>query len=879
MLTSNQIREKFLQFFESKGHTRVKSASLIPQNDPTLYFTNAGMVPFKSFFTGDEKPAFQRAISSQKCMRVSGKHNDLENVGRTARHHTFFEMLGNFSFGDYFKKEAIALAWEFLTDVVKIPKDRLWITVFENDDEAFAIWEKDQHIPNERILRLGEKDNFWSMGETGPCGPCSEIHYQFDSCSVLDKTNVKDWFLKNSDAGDIIEIWNLVFMQFEQQAGGKRITLPKPSIDTGMGLERLASVLQGVKTNYDTDLFAALLKDIQKITRKTYGHDAEDDFSMRVLADHIRSTAFLIADGVLPSNEGRGYVLRRILRRAIRHGKRLGQMQPFFYKIVKTLVGEMGAVYAELKANQSTIEKIIQGEEERFLETLDKGLKILNDEMAQSKNTILNGDVAFKLYDTYGFPLDLTEMIAAENGLTVDNKGFDAAMQRQKERARAHWKGTDQEKITDLYRQTGEKFQTAFLGYGALTASAKVLALIQNGGLVTQITDGTGEMIVDQTPFYAESGGQVGDQGDWQTGGAQGRVVDTQKPVDKIFTHAIEITQGALKVGDTVTLNVARDRRRATMRNHSATHLLHAALRKILGAHVRQAGSLVNDKLLRFDFAHFEALAPATLRRLEDEVNAAILNNLPVAKAEMPFDDAIAAGALAFFGDKYGDTVRVIKMGDYSVELCGGTHLEQTAEIGLFKILSESSIAAGVRRIEAITGEAVLQHIQNQNAILTNLSAQLKTAPQDLGTRVEKMTATLKNLESEIDKLKNQLLRGNAQDYLKSSWPLGDTKAVYYYAKMDSAKNLQEIGQIILEKLGSGVAIVGAEIDGKASLLVMASQDVAARYPAQKILAPLAEKIGGRGGGKPERAQAGGDTVAGLAVIAAELPVLLKALA
>lgn len=877
-LTGNQIREKFLQYFESKTHTRVKSASLIPQNDPTLYFTNAGMVPFKNIFTGEEKRDFKRATTSQKCMRVSGKHNDLENVGRTARHHTFFEMLGNFSFGDYFKKDAIAFAWEFLTKTVSITKDRLWITVFENDDEAEEIWHTQAGVPKERIFRLGEKDNFWSMGETGPCGPCSEIHYEFDSCTPYDAKHGKEWFVENSDAGRIMEIWNLVFMQFERSADGKMTPLPKPSIDTGMGLERLASVLQGKTSNYDTDLFTPVFRTIEKITNKRYSaSESESDVSMRVLADHIRATVFLISDGVLPSNEGRGYVLRRIMRRAIRHGKLLGQTTPFFYKLVDTLIKEMQDAYPDLATNQVTIEKVVFSEEERFFETLDKGLKILAEEIATHKrDKTLPGATAFKLYDTYGFPLDLTELIAAENGMTVDQKGFDTSMVEQKDRARAAWKGTDQEKVGELYRELANTHQTNFIGYDTMEAPAIIVALIQNGVLVKEVSGDKFEIICDQTPFYGEGGGQAGDKGRVSTSTAEIEITDTQKPAEGLFVHKAELKKGSLKIGDAVQLKVSRDMRRPTMRNHSATHLMHAALRKILGTHVRQAGSLVNEKILRFDFSHFEAISPEMLRRIEDDVNGAILADLPVDKKVLSYDEAVKAGALAFFGDKYGDTVRVISMGDYSTELCGGTHLDHTSEIGFFKIISEGSVAAGVRRIEAVTGEEAIRRSLDDATLLQNIAFSLKATPKEILERIEKLRTQIKTLEIEIDKARQQALRGGADDLLKNTIEVGGVKAVVYQAQVENPKGLQEVSDVILDKLKSGIAVVYAVIADKVSLLVSVTKDVSDKHPANKILTPLAELIGGRGGGKANRAQAGGADASRLGEIAATVEKIIS---
>jgi alanyl-tRNA synthetase len=856
MMTGNEIREKFLQYFESKTHTRVNSASLIPQNDPTLYFTNAGMVPFKNVFIGDEKRDYNRACSSQKCMRVSGKHNDLENVGRTARHHTFFEMLGNFSFGDYFKKDAIHFAWEFLTEVIGLPTDKLWITVFTDDDEAYDIWLKQEKIPADRIKRLGEKDNFWSMGPTGPCGPCSEIHYEQDiPCSL----NNPKCALGTCDCDKYLEIWNLVFMQFNRDQEGKLTPLPKPSIDTGMGLERLTALLQNKNSNYDCDLFTPILSNIQKVVGKKYGENEEHDVSMRVIADHIRSTVFLINDGILPSNEGRGYVLRRIMRRAIRHGKLLGMTSAFFYRLIPCVIKEMSAAYPDLKANQKTIEKVTVSEEERFFETLEKGLKLLSEEISshekQGKKE-LSGEVAFKLYDTYGFPLDLTEIIAAENKLSVDQAGFDQSMTEQKERARAGWKGTGDAKVNALYSKIAEGFQTKFLGYETLEATATIQALIQEGKEVDVVTEGKCEIIFDQTPFYAESGGQIGDQGLLSLKDSQAQISDTLKPVEGLFVHHAKIKKGSFKKGDAVQLQVFREVRKPTMRNHTATHIMHAALRKVLGSHVRQAGSYVNDKQLRLDFSHFESITPEQLKQIEDEVNQVILANTKVLKEEMDQEAAKEKGALAFFGDKYGDVVRVISISDYSVEFCGGTHIDNTSEIGFFKILTESSIAAGVRRVEAVTGEAAIKLAQEESITIKTIADQLKAQPKELASKVDKLQKNLKAKDKEIEKLKAQLLRGGSVDYLKDSFEVGETKAVVF--ETEDAGAARDVADAIMEKLKSGISVVYAKAGPKATLVVSVSKDLTKQYQAGKILAPLAELISGRGGGKPERAQAGG---------------------
>jgi len=872
-LSGNEIRNKFISYFSENGHAITKSASLIPANDPTLYFVNAGMVPFKNYFTGEEQSENKRAVSSQKCMRVSGKHNDLENVGRTARHHTFFEMLGNFSFGDYFKKEAINFAWNFLTNEIGLPKDKLLISVFETDDEAFDIWNKEIGIDKSRIARMGEKDNFWSMGDTGPCGPCSEIHYAQDiSCTLGNK---KCSFGK-CDCDKYLEIWNLVFMQFERHEDGTKTPLPKPSVDTGMGLERLSALLQGKSSNYDSDLFMPILKEIQKVTVKKYGENDEHDVSMRVLADHIRASVFLINDGVLPSNEGRGYVLRRILRRAIRHGKLLGQTQAFFYKLIPVVITEMSAAYPDLKSNQDTIEKVIHAEEDRFFETLEKGLKILSEEMTtleKSKKKTLPGEVAFKLYDTFGFPLDLTQTICEDNNIKVDQDGFEKEMTLQKERARAGWKGSGADKIHKVYFDLSEKQETKFLGYDTLESPAKISAIIIDGKIVDEVKKGDCELVFDQTPFYAESGGQAGDAGKIKTSDSLAEITDTQKPVGSLFVHKTKILKGTLKAGDTVQLSVFKDVRLPTMRNHTATHIMHAALRNILGSHVRQAGSLVNDEVLRFDFSHFEGISPEILKAIEDEVNTVVLNNHPVEKKVMSHDQAIKEGALAFFGDKYGDEVRVIGIGDYSVELCGGTHLNHTSEIGFFKIISEGSIAAGVRRIEAVTGMNAIKMAQEEAALLKKTGEELKSTPKDIPDTVKRLQAKLKTQNKEIDKLKKQLLSGGSEDYLKDATEINNVKTVVH--ESSDIKSAREIATVIRDKLGSGISVVSAKEGEKSTIVVSVTKDLMDKYPANKILQPLGELINGRGGGKADIAQAGGSVLISISDIQDKLKSIL----
>ncbi|MDO8518731.1 MAG: alanine--tRNA ligase [Deltaproteobacteria bacterium] len=860
-MTGNEIREKFLKYFEGKGHVRAASSSLIPANDPTLFFTNAGMVPFKDIFTCRQQSKFKRATTSQKCLRVSGKHNDLENVGRTPRHHTFFEMLGNFSFGDYFKKEAIDFAWDFLTNVCGIKKDFLWVTVFREDDDAAKLWEK--MVDPQRIIRMGEEDNFWSMGETGPCGPCSEIH-----------VDLKKAYGEGASQGspathhdDFMEIWNLVFMQFNRDEKGKMTPLPKPSIDTGMGLERLAAVLQGKKSNYDTDLFQPLIRAVSAITKKSIGTDPQTDVSLRVLADHIRATSFLISDGVLPSNEGRGYVLRRIMRRAIRHGKMLGMTKPFFYQIADTLTDEMGEAYPELKKNHDFIARVIKTEEERFLETLENGLQLINAEIAaleKSKKKGLSGEVAFKLYDTFGFPADLTQLIADEKGLSVDMAAFDREMEKQKERARSSWKGSGEEAVSEIYHELAKQLKpVTFVGYEKLEVEGKILALISGGKRVKEVSEGDEvELVADTTPFYAESGGQVGDQGVVSSAKGKLDVADTRRPVEGIITHRGKAT-GALKEGDKIKLTVSAALRRPTMLNHTATHILHAALREILGTHVKQAGSLVDPDRLRFDFNHFEAVTAEQIEKIEQRVNEVVLANYPVSKEEMALKEAQKKGALAFFGEKYGERVRVVSVGPYSTEFCGGTHLDASGEIGLFKITAESSVASGVRRVEAVTGMKAFLEFQKLEREVDEMATFLKAAPSDLPARVKKMAEKVKELEGEVSRLKSKLASGGfgGGDYMAQVKEIKGVKVLALEVDLDDPKALREFSDQVKNRLGSGIAVIGSKAGGKVALIVTVSADLTSKYNAGKIVSELAVVVGGRGGGRPDMAQAGGPLV------------------
>ena len=867
-MKSAEIRESFLKFFESKAHKRLKSASLLPDRDPTLFFTNAGMVPFKNVFLGQENIGTQRATTSQKCMRVSGKHNDLENVGRTHRHHTFFEMLGNFSFGDYFKRDAIAFAWEYLTEVLKLDKSRLWVTVFREDDEAEKLWKELSEVPAERILRLDEADNFWSMGETGPCGPCTEIHYDFDGAVGKSRAD----FLAGSETGRIMEIWNLVFMQFDRGADGKLTPLPKPSVDTGMGLERLSCVVQGVYSNYDSDLFTPLLAKIAELSGKKYGADENTDISMRVVADHIRATTFLIGDGVMPSNEGRGYVLRRIMRRAIRHGRMLGLHEPFFFRIVPVLVAEMGGIYPEIASNQKFIEEVIRAEELRFLETLEKGLEILEAEIAARKQAgkkMLSGEVAFKLYDTYGFPLDLTETIAIESELLVDHAEFERLMEGQRDKARAAWKGSGEAKTAEVHQEmVAEGIATHFLGYQTLDCISKISAIVKDGRQVEVAETGDEvEVFCEYSPFYAESGGQVGDQGQIIAPQALGEVKDTQKPAGELIAHMTKVVQGALKVGDEVHLKVNPLTRAPTRLNHTATHLLHAALRKVLGEHVKQAGSLVAPERLRFDFSHFQPMTREEILAVEDLVNEKIREDLEVQKKEMAYDEAMGEGAMALFGEKYGDRVRVLKIEHFSTELCGGTHVDRTGEIGLFKIVSESSVAAGVRRIEAITGAGALRYLRDLEDKWNGLARRLKAAPDEIPERIERQAELLKKYERELSQLKAKLASGGGGgegDLMQQVREVGGVKVLALRRDIDDLKSLRDFSDQVKNKLGSGVSVIGSAVEGKATLIVRVSKDLTGRFDAGKLAKELAAMVGGSGGGKAEMAQAGGPNLDGL---------------
>lgn len=849
-MKSAEIRDAYLKYFESKGHTIVPSSSLIPGNDPTLLFTNAGMVQFKDVFLGSDKRNYTRAASSQRCVRAGGKHNDLENVGYTARHHTFFEMLGNFSFGDYFKREAIQYAWEFLTEVLKLPKERLWVTAHISDDEAADIWVNEIGVSPDRISRL-DADNFWQMGDTGPCGPCTEIFYDHGEDIPGGPPGSE-----NDDLDRYIEVWNVVFMQYERQADGSLIPLPKPSVDTGMGLERIAAVMQNVHNNYDIDLFQHLLKAAAAATGAT---DLENK-SLRVIADHIRSCSFLISDGVLPSNEGRGYVLRRIIRRAVRHGHQLGQTQPFFHKLVKALAEVMGDAYPELIKNQAQIERVLLLEEEQFEKTLDKGMAVLEDALAKLSTQVIPGEVVFTLYDTYGFPLDLTNDIARERALTIDLEGYEKAMEEQRARARA----AGSFKVD--YTAAGLTLPaTEFIGYASLDEQGRVLALLKGGVQVDHLSEGDeGVVLLDRTPFYAESGGQVGDSGYLENSKVRVEVRDCHKQ-GASHLHQVRVLHGSLAVGDQIDATVDSGVRQATALNHSATHLLHAALRQILGEHVTQKGSLVDSERLRFDFSHFEAVKPEELKAVENLVNEQIRLNTPVAIEECDMETAKQKGAMALFGEKYGDSVRVLTMGNgFSVELCGGTHVNRTGDIGLIRIVSESGVAAGVRRIEAITGGAALALFDQTEALLDVAVRTLKTNRDNLAEKIEQVVNHNRKLEKELATLKTKLATAGSGDLASQAVAIQDIKVLALNLEGADSKSLRDSVDQFKNKLGQAVVLLAAVEDGKVALVAGVTQNITDRIKAGDLMRYVAEQLGGKGGGRPDMAQGGGTNLAAL---------------
>lgn len=859
-MIEREIREKFLKFYESKGHTIVSSSSLVPHDDPTLLFTNAGMVQFKDVFLGLEKRSYTRATTAQKCVRAGGKHNDLDTVGRTARHHTFFEMLGNFSFGDYFKRDAISYAWEFLTKVINLPKDTMYATIYKDDEEARDLWLELTEIPKERIIRLGEKDNFWSMGDTGPCGPCTEI--------IIDRgeqysCDAEECALGVCDCDRWLEIWNLVFMQYNRDENGVMTPLPRPSIDTGMGLERIAAILQDVPSNYDTTLMRKIISYIEGITGKTYYQD-EKGFPFRVIADHSRACTFLIADGVLPSNEGRGYVLRRILRRAVRFGKVLGLNDPFLYNVVSVVVELMGDAYPEIKEKMDYIQKVIKIEEERFHETLHEGMKVASDIIEKAKiegRKEINGTEAFLLYDTYGFPLDLTEDIAEENNLEVDKAGFEEAMEQQRQRARAarqDAKGFDE--VIALAELLKDVSSTKFLGYKQYSAQGTVLALVVEGKKVNSLSDkDAGYLVLDETTFYAESGGQVGDTGYIKGEAACLEVENTQKLANGIILHKVIVREGFVNIGDVVLAEVNEEKRKATERNHTATHLIHKAFKEVLGDHVNQAGSLVASDRLRFDVSHFSALTTDELAKIEDIANKVVLRNIPVEVLETSYEDAKQMGATALFGEKYGDNVRVVKIGDFSMELCGGTHVGATGEIGLIKILSEAGIGAGLRRIEVVTGDNTRVYFKQQEQILWETAQVLKTSPYEVAKKAESLLSELKAKEKELEVLQAKLAQQATGDIMNQVQTISGVKVIVAQVQAPDMNGLRSMADMLKDKLGSGVIVLGTTAEDKVNFVAMITSDLKDKgVHAGNIIRETAKIAGGGGGGRPDMAQAGG---------------------
>ncbi|WP_018150895.1 alanine--tRNA ligase [Leeia oryzae] len=868
-MKSAEIRQKFLEFFASKNHQIVASSPLVPGNDPTLMFTVAGMVQFKDCFLGFEKRSYTRAVTSQRCLRAGGKHNDLENVGYTARHHTFFEMLGNFSFGDYFKREAITYAWEFLTGSawLNLPKDKLLVTVYASDDEAFDIWNKEVGVPADRIIRIGDNkgapyasDNFWTMGDTGPCGPCTEIFYDHGPEIAGGPPGSPD-----EDGDRFIEIWNNVFMQFNRDESGVLHPLPKPSVDTGMGLERLSAVLQHVHSNFEIDLFVNLLKAAARETGIEY---SQQQPSLKVIADHIRACSFLITDGVLPSNEGRGYVLRRIIRRAVRHGYKLGQKQAFFHKMVPDLVREMGEAYPELKEAESRVIAALKAEEEQFAKTLENGMQVLEDALA-ANSKVLAGEVIFKLYDTFGFPVDMTADIGRERGIEVDLDGFEREMEAQRERARA----------ASSFKSVGNVdysgAATTFEGYVEASVDATVLALYKDGQPVERLAKGdSGIVVLDCTAFYAEGGGQVGDTGEISaTGGVDALfdVQDTLKIQANVFGHHGVLSRGALSVGDSVQATIDLHRRQATARNHSATHLLHEALREVLGTHVSQKGSLVNHERTRFDFAHGQPVTAAEIAKIEAIVNRVVMSNHDVSASLMSFDDAIKTGAMALFGEKYGDVVRVLQMGDFSTELCGGTHVHRTGDIGFFKIVSEGGVAAGVRRIEAVTGEAAVQWVQQQDQLLKEAASILKAPVTDLTSRITQTQDNVKALEKELQQLKSRLASSQSGELVEKAVSVNGVKLLSVELAGADVPTLRQTLDTLKDKLGSAVVVLGSHADGKVSLIAGVTADLTGRFKAGEVVNFVAQQVGGKGGGRPDMAQAGGTQPENLAAALASV--------
>ncbi|MBM4391051.1 MAG: alanine--tRNA ligase [Deltaproteobacteria bacterium] len=868
-MDSSQLRARFLAYFNRHAHEVVRSSPLIPQNDPTLFFVNAGMVQFKDVFLGADPRPYTRATTVQKCLRVSGKHNDLENVGHTARHHTLFEMLGNFSFGDYFKREAIKYAWDLLTNDLGIDAGRLWVTVYEQDDEALALWRDEVGVPAARIQKLGAKDNFWAMGDTGPCGPCTEIHYDHGPKISGD--------LRGPAGEDprYVEIWNLVFMQYERDASGTLNPLPKPSIDTGSGLERVAAVTQGVYSNYDTDLFTPIIEHAARLANVRYRDNHDVDTALKVIADHSRAAAFLVADGVMPSNEERGYVLRRIMRRGIRYGVKIGLKGPFLHETVQTVIERFSDAYPELGERSTFIKDVVKTEEERFAATLDRGLGLLDREF-DKKPPRISGEVAFTLADTYGFPVDLTRLIAAERGLDVDEAGFEALREEQRQRGRLAWKGSGEEAVSALWHELARKFPTQFVGYDVDSASSEVAAVVSEGATVSSLPEGSeGAVLAVATPFYAESGGQVGDTGVIRWEGGEAEVVDTTRPSGDIHVHHVKVTRGTLRAGQPVELHVDDGRRDRSRLNHTATHLLHAALKKVLGEHVMQKGSLVGPDRLRFDFSHHKAMSADELHRVEDLVQREILANHAVATAVCDVEAAKAGGAMALFGEKYGDQVRVVSVAGFSKELCGGTHARRSGDIGFFKLASESGIAAGVRRIEAQTGWGALAYVREIEARAAVAAGLLKSSPDKLADAVQKLVDDRARLQKDLDTARREAARAATGDLREKAVAIGDIKLVAAEFVGD-AKAMRDEADRLRDSLGTAVVVLAGRDEQSVRLLVAVSKDLAGkRYDAGKIISALSSMVGGKGGGRPDLAQAGGTDPSGVPAMLASVAGLL----
>jgi alanyl-tRNA synthetase len=857
-MTSDEIRRAFLNYFEERGHRIVRSSSLIPQNDPTLLFTNAGMVQFKSVFLGEEIRDYKRAATSQKCVRAGGKHNDLEIVGKTARHHTFFEMLGNFSFGDYFKKEAIQMGWDLLMRRWGLPVKKMWITIYLDDEEAFHLWRKGG-VSEDRIVRLGEKDNFWAMGDTGPCGPCSEIVIDQGEGIGCGRPDCR----VGCDCDRFLELWNLVFMQYNRDSKGKLQPLAKPCIDTGMGLERISAVLQGVKSNYESDLFIPLFKEIEGIAHVSYGQDDRTDTSLRVIADHSRAATFLISDGVLPSNEGRGYVLRRIMRRAMRHGRMLGMDEPFLYRTVSKVVDLMKGAYPELRETEAFVSKVIENEEERFSETLDSGLKILQEaleELQKKGKTILSGEVAFRLYDTYGFPLDLTAEILQERGISFDEAGFTAQMEEQKQKSKQAWQGIGEGKTKEVYRRlANEGIRTTFLGYEETQSESRILRLIKGDEVVPFAAEGDEvEVVTEKTPFYGEAGGQVGDRGVIFHEEFSLEVENTIKPAEELIVHQGRVKRGRVKEGMLAVLQVDRERRRAITMNHTGTHLLQAVLREVLGDHVHQAGSLVSPERLRFDFTHFTSMKKEEIERVEALVNQKVRENLKLETKIMNVEQALQTGAMALFGEKYGEKVRVVMVSDFSIELCGGTHSSRTGDIGLFKIVSESGVAAGVRRIEALTGEGAYGFVKEEERELWEIASSLKSAPEELSSKIERLLERQRELEREVSSSQDKLSYQELSNLLPFVREIRGVKLLSAKVDGKDVKRMREFVDQLKGKIGSGIILLGGQSENKVSLIMGVTSDLTHRFNAGELIKKIALHVGGTGGGRPDFAQAGG---------------------